>query len=421
MDSIYIYTVYIGDTDSLFVYLPGRTKEEAFRIGSEISAYISELSPAGVVLKLEKVYMGSVMVTKKRYVGNSYENVTQLQPHFDAKGIECIRRDQCIATAKIQEKALRLLFNTNGDLSVIKEYLCSEWYKIECGVNRVSLQDFIFNKAVKLGHYANPSSYPPGATVALKQMMIDPYSYPVYKWRVPYVVVYGVNQASKLRDLVVTPEELLRRSNTNVLSLNSRYYITKCINAALIRVLNICGADVQSWYIHMSPHAMSKQRRVVLYPEPLIPTKPAYLPSAQLHPNTGSGNKSSHPLVQTSILRYSSKNNCDICGSTAVTSSSTNKSIQLNSNSSLCHECKYINPPKYSYLSMLTRLNALKAADAQLQYICQHCVHHTSPQTIECFKKGELLGSDCCQSLDCPVFYKRFALVIRIEDVEYCM
>ena len=143
--------VVYGDTDSVFIHLPGRTKEEAFRIGKEVAKFISDQSPAGVILKLEKVYIGSVMVTKKRYVGNSFESVDQKIPHFDAKGIECIRRDQCLATAKLQEKALRLLFKSRGDLSLIKSYLCKEWYKIECGVNRISLQDFVFNKAVKLG------------------------------------------------------------------------------------------------------------------------------------------------------------------------------------------------------------------------------------------------------------------------------
>lgn len=77
--------VVYGDTDSVFVHLPGRTKEEAFRIGSEIATYISQNSPGDVTLKLEKVYMGAVMVTKKRYVGNSYETVDQKVPHFDAK------------------------------------------------------------------------------------------------------------------------------------------------------------------------------------------------------------------------------------------------------------------------------------------------------------------------------------------------
>lgn len=36
-------------------------------------------------------------------------------------------------------------------MSVVKNYLCKEWYKIEAGLNKVSLQDFVFHRAVKLG------------------------------------------------------------------------------------------------------------------------------------------------------------------------------------------------------------------------------------------------------------------------------
>jgi DNA polymerase zeta len=47
--------VVYGDTDSLFVYLPGKTKEEAFRIGNEMADAVTKKNPAPVKLKFEKV------------------------------------------------------------------------------------------------------------------------------------------------------------------------------------------------------------------------------------------------------------------------------------------------------------------------------------------------------------------------------
>lgn len=44
-----------GDTDSLFIELPGRSLEEAHRIGKEMAATISKSCPPDVVLKFEKV------------------------------------------------------------------------------------------------------------------------------------------------------------------------------------------------------------------------------------------------------------------------------------------------------------------------------------------------------------------------------
>lgn len=47
--------VVYGDTDSLFVHLPGRTKDEAFRIGNEIADAVTAVNPRPVKLKFEKV------------------------------------------------------------------------------------------------------------------------------------------------------------------------------------------------------------------------------------------------------------------------------------------------------------------------------------------------------------------------------
>lgn len=47
--------VVYGDTDSLFVHLPGKTLSEAFTIGRQMAKLISDANPKDVVLKFEKV------------------------------------------------------------------------------------------------------------------------------------------------------------------------------------------------------------------------------------------------------------------------------------------------------------------------------------------------------------------------------
>lgn len=44
-----------GDTDSLFIYLHGRTKEQAFLIGNEMADAITAQNPAPIKMKFEKV------------------------------------------------------------------------------------------------------------------------------------------------------------------------------------------------------------------------------------------------------------------------------------------------------------------------------------------------------------------------------
>ncbi|KAG8775502.1 DNA polymerase zeta [Serendipita sp. 397] len=101
--------VVYGDTDSLFVYLPGKTKQQAFVIGNKIADAVTASNPAPVKLKFEKVYLPSVLVAKKRYVGFKFEDPDETTPVFDAKGIETVRRDGIPAGQKMMETSLKFV------------------------------------------------------------------------------------------------------------------------------------------------------------------------------------------------------------------------------------------------------------------------------------------------------------------------
>ena len=58
--------VIYGDTDSVFVKLPGRTYKEAFDFGEELCRHVTADNPPPVQLKLEKVYLGSIMQTVRK-------------------------------------------------------------------------------------------------------------------------------------------------------------------------------------------------------------------------------------------------------------------------------------------------------------------------------------------------------------------
>ena len=55
--------VIYGDTDSVFVRLPGRSVKEAFEFGEAFCKAVTASNPPPVQLKLEKVYQGSIMQT----------------------------------------------------------------------------------------------------------------------------------------------------------------------------------------------------------------------------------------------------------------------------------------------------------------------------------------------------------------------
>ncbi|KAH9828841.1 DNA polymerase type-B family [Teratosphaeria destructans] len=236
--------VVYGDTDSLFVYLKGRTKDEAFRIGDEIAKAVTDTNPRPIKLKFEKVYHPCVLLAKKRYVGFKYESPKQTEPDFDAKGIETVRRDGTPAEQKIEEKALKLLFRT-ADLSQVKSYFQKQCTKIMQG--RISVQDFCFAKEVKLGTYADKGPPPPGALIATKRMLRDPRTEPQYGERVPYVVIAG-GPGARLWERCVEPERLIHDEHAE---LDAEYYISKNLIPPLERIFNLVGANVRQWYDEM--------------------------------------------------------------------------------------------------------------------------------------------------------------------------
>ncbi|KAG9323348.1 hypothetical protein KVV02_000930 [Mortierella alpina] len=236
--------VVYGDTDSMFVQLKGRTRQEAFEIGYDIAETITRMNPRPVKLKFEKVYHPCFLVTKKRYVGSSYETPNQKEPIFDAKGIETIRRDGVPAVQKIMETCIKTMFRTQ-DLSLVKAYFVRQLGKILEG--RIPVPDLMFGKEVRMGGYSLKGVPPPGAIVSARRMELDPRSEPQYGERVPYVVVYG-DPGARLTDQVVEPKELLKNKD---LRLNGEYYIRKHIIPSMERIFQLAGADVKSWYEEM--------------------------------------------------------------------------------------------------------------------------------------------------------------------------
>uniref|UniRef100_A0A2P2J1R4 DNA-directed DNA polymerase n=1 Tax=Rhizophora mucronata TaxID=61149 RepID=A0A2P2J1R4_RHIMU len=130
----------------------------------------------------------------------------------------------------------------------VKAYLQRQWSRILSG--RVSLQDFVFAKEVRLGTYSAraSSSLPPAAIVATKAMRVDPRAEPCYAERVPFVVIHG-EPGARLTDMVVDPLELLAVDSPY--RLNDLYYINKQIIPALLRVFGLLGADLKQWFGEM--------------------------------------------------------------------------------------------------------------------------------------------------------------------------
>lgn len=340
-----------GDTDSLFVYLKGRTKDEAFDIGNDIAKVITDMNPRPVKLKFEKVYLPCVLLAKKRYVGFKYESKNQTEPDFDAKGIETVRRDGTPAEQKIEEKALKILFRT-ADLSEVKTYFQRECTKIMKG--KVSIQDFCFAKEVKLGTYSDKGPPPPGALISTRRMLEDPRAEPQYGERVPYVVITGAPGA-RLIDRCVAPDVLLHNEHNE---LDAEYYILKNLIPPLDRIFNLVGANVRQWY-----DEMPKFQRIRRIEAGILSTGKDLIVSKR------------------TLESYMKSSSCLVCRE------------KLEEELAICSKC--MRQTDTSLLKLQTKLNRAEDKAVNLDKVCRSCA-------------GLAWGEDVkCDSKDCPVFYSR--------------
>ncbi|XP_071115137.1 uncharacterized protein [Haliotis cracherodii] len=328
--------VVYGDTDSMFIHLEGRSKDEAFKIGQEIADAVTAMFPKPIKLKFEKVYMPCVLQTKKRYVGFSYETVDQKEPVYDAKGIETVRRDNCAAVGKILERCIKLLFTTR-DVSQVKAFVQRQCQKLMEG--KVSIQDCIFAKEFRGMMGYKPSACVPGLEIAKKLMRQDRRAEPRVGERIPYVIVYG-SPGLPLIQLVRHPSEVLRDPT---LRINGTYYITKAILPPLHRLFSLIGVDVFAWY-----QGMPKVIRVV--PQAIV---------------SGDSKKGT-------ISQYFSVSNCPVCDE--------------QTKQPICATC--MRNPQMVAVTLMDKIRRWESVHDRLAEVCYTCMgaqDSTQPCTsLEC-------------------------------------
>uniref|UniRef100_A0A336LYV6 DNA polymerase n=1 Tax=Culicoides sonorensis TaxID=179676 RepID=A0A336LYV6_CULSO len=340
--------VVYGDTDSLFILLPGRDRASAFIIGQEIAEAVTEDNPTPIKLKFEKVYQPCILQTKKRYVGYMYETPDQIDPIYEAKGIETVRRDGCPIVAKTLEKTLRILFETL-DVSAVKRYINRQFTKILR--DEISIQDLIFAKEFRGMNGYKPGACVPAMELTKKWILKDPRNIPLSGERVPFVIANGPPGLPLIR-LVRSPHELLA---DKALKINSFYYITKVLVPPLNRCLLLIGADVREW--------LSDLPRI---------TK---LTGAT---TTTDGSLVNFNYKKSTIAQYFATTNCIVeCGNQTV-------------KPGFCTEC--LSNPQKSVVKLTSNMMMLDRKMHQIEKICQSCcarsIHYE------------------CISLDCPVLYK---------------
>lgn len=325
-----------------------------------------------------------------------YESPDEKTPRFEAKGIETIRKDQCLLTQKILQNALVTVFRDKG-LHRLRDYLCRQWALIHAG--RLPVSDFILTGRVRSQYRGKVG--PVQAALARRLAEADPGRTVQHKERLPYVIVALPGRNFKLRDCVLTPNELLTQWDSY--TIHAAYYATKHVNAALNRCFGLApwNINIQSWY----DACPKPQKRIHHWPVT----------------RTGAS-----PMISV----YFGSDQCAICASKCRTDGSA-KSV-------ICPNCK---KDKGSAIYLATgTLNAIQQRANNLATLCETCngCFESSgtfavEKTVKKCPSGSLRGSNStatsrtvgsglqsplanCICIDCPVTYKRHEM--RESEIE---
>ncbi|VFQ74813.1 unnamed protein product [Cuscuta campestris] len=344
--------VIYGDTDSVMVQFGVSTVEEAMRLGKEAADFISGTFTKPIKLEFEKVYYPYLLISKKRYAGLLWTNPDKFDK-MDAKGIETVRRDNCLLVKNLVTESLHKLLidrDVPGAVQYVKNTI-SDLLK-----NRMDLSLLVITKVgsnqlinqmptnlmihLPRCHPHQKRSPPHSQSLLLKR---DAATAPTVGDRVPYVIIKGAKGA-KAYEKSEDPIYVLE----NNIPIDPHYYLENQISKPLLRIF-----------------------------EPILKNA-----SKELLQGSHTRSLSISTPSNSWIMKYAEKQlTCLGC-----------KALISESDRTLCKHCK--GREAELYCKSVANVAELEKLFGRLWTQCQEC-------------QGSLHQDVLCTSRDCPIFYRR--------------
>lgn len=141
-----------GDTDSVFILMPGISIAQAIHYGQMIEREIQrDVFDARPPMKLayEKTMCPFVITRKKGYIGAKYEfDPTQFK--VKAMGIQLVRRDSAVLCLKVMQGFVDEVFKNNNVPAAVRfvEAMLSDMF-----ADRLPLEDYVITKKIAKAEY----------------------------------------------------------------------------------------------------------------------------------------------------------------------------------------------------------------------------------------------------------------------------
>ncbi|KAJ5083557.1 DNA polymerase delta catalytic subunit [Penicillium angulare] len=216
--------VIYGDTDSVMVKFGVTDLADAMKLGEEAAEYVSAKFIKPIKLEFEKVYFPYLLINKKRYAGLYWTNTVK-HDKMDTKGIETVRRDNCLLVQNVIETVLnKILIERNIDAA--QEYVRATISDLL--QNKVDLSKLVITKAYAQKEYAAKQAH---VELAKRMAKRDAGSAPALGDRVAYVMIRGAAN-SKNYERAEDPLFVLEHN----VPIDTKYYLENQLTNPLQRI-----------------------------------------------------------------------------------------------------------------------------------------------------------------------------------------
>lgn len=246
-------SIVYGDTDSLFVNfnpcdakgkpLEGQAAlEETIRLTEEAGKFVTKALKPPHDFEYDKVFYPFIIFSKKRYVGNKYED-DPTHSTQTSMGIALKRRDNAPVVKTIYGGAIRILLN---DRNIPEAVRFVQKKTMEMVEGRMSINQLTITKSLRAEYKS--STLPAHKQLANRMAERDPGNAPSSGERIPYVYISAPvgQEASKLQgDRIEHPSFV--RASAGRLTLDAKYYIEHQLLNPVSQLFSLCVAQMPGY------------------------------------------------------------------------------------------------------------------------------------------------------------------------------
>ncbi len=227
--------IVVHNTDSVMVNFGVDTVAEAMKLGKEAAQHVSARFIRPINLDFEKVYYPYLLINKKRYAGLFWTKPDKYDK-LDAKGIESVRRDNCLLTKNLVEKCIFKLLTETPAIAI--DYAKEMIGKLTSG--EIDISQLVITKQLNKdpAEYATKAAHTQLEIKIRKRSQGNAHS---IGDRIPYVVITG-SKKDKSSDLSEDPIFALE----NKVPINYKWYLENQLRKPLTRIFEPLVKNVNS-------------------------------------------------------------------------------------------------------------------------------------------------------------------------------